>query len=107
MAGIRDKRYTYAIYRVDKSELLFDNHADPGQMRNLEGDPQHRATLERFRATLKRRMVELNDMFERCTWYRDHWTKDRNIVRGARGGRADVGPLHRTMRKCFPDTPAP
>lgn len=83
--ALRDKRYTYAVYRVDRSELLFDNANDPYQMRNLAGDPAHRETMERFRALLKRRMAELEDTFEACTWYRDHWTKDRVILRGARG----------------------
>lgn len=30
----RDRRYTYAIYRRDKSERLFDNQGDPLQMQN-------------------------------------------------------------------------
>ena len=37
--AIRDKRYTYAIYLRDKSELLFDNQADPWQMTNLVKNP--------------------------------------------------------------------
>jgi arylsulfatase A-like enzyme len=84
--ALRDKRYTYAIYRVDKAELLFDNRNDPYQMKNLVGDPKHRDTLERFRKTLKRKMESLNDGFEGCTWYRDNWTDgNRIILRGARG----------------------
>ena len=31
--ALRSKRYTYALYRADRSELLFDNQADPYQMR--------------------------------------------------------------------------
>lgn len=27
--ALRNDRYTYAIYRRDRSELLFDNAADP------------------------------------------------------------------------------
>jgi len=84
--ALRDKRYTYAIYRVDRTELLFDNVEDPYQMRNLAGDAAHAGTLERFRRMLAARMKALNDTFEQCTWYRDHWTDgNRNIIRGAKG----------------------
>ena len=84
--GLRDKRYTYAVYRRDGSELLFDNLADPFQTKNMISEPGYRRILEAFRIKLKKRMDELSDTFERCTWYRDHWTDgNRNILRGARG----------------------
>ena len=83
--AMRDKQYTHAVYRVDGLELLFDNAADPYQMRNLAGDPKHAATMDRFRAMLAAKMASLNDTFEACTWYRDHWTEDRIILRTARG----------------------
>lgn len=81
--ALRDKRYTYAIYRADRQELLFDNAEDPCQMRNLAGDPGHAAVLERFRGLLARSMDRVSDTFESCTWYRDHWTEDRRILRTA------------------------
>lgn len=81
--GLRDKRYTYAVYRSDHSEMLFDHQADPCQMKNLASDLVHRTTLEHFRETLKTRMKELGDTFESCTWYRDHWTENREILRSA------------------------
>ncbi|MFC1718197.1 sulfatase [Candidatus Poribacteria bacterium] len=83
--ALRDKQYTYAIYRVDRSELLFDNINDPYQMRNLADVPQHRNTIDRFRQMLTKKMESLNDNFEACTWYRDHWIRDRIILRGAKG----------------------
>jgi arylsulfatase A-like enzyme len=83
--ALRDKRFTYAVYRVDRSERLFDNVADPWQMTNLAADPRHKDTLERFRTMLAAKMASLNDTFEASTWYRDHWTQDRVIVRSARG----------------------
>ncbi|MBN1491245.1 MAG: sulfatase [Phycisphaerae bacterium] len=79
--ALRSKQYTYAIYRKDRKELLFDNQADPHQLRNLADNPMHGHTLNRFRDLLKKRMAELDDTFEACTWYRDHWTKDRIITR--------------------------
>ena len=81
--ALRDKRYTYALYGADGSELLFDNQSDPHQMHNLVADPAHAETLGRFRDMLRARMAALNDTFEACTWYRDHWTEDRTILRTA------------------------
>jgi len=81
--ALRDKRYTYAIMRKDKSEYLFDNQLDPYQMRNLVDDPKYKDKLDYFRETLKRKMEQLNDTFESCTWYRDNWTKDRVILQSA------------------------
>jgi len=83
--ALRDKRYTYAIYRVDRSELLFDNLNDPYQQINLAGDRRFADTIGGFRDMLKEKMSELNDNFEKCTWYRDNWIKDRIILRGAKG----------------------
>jgi arylsulfatase A-like enzyme len=81
--ALRTKQYTYAIYRADATELLYDNLADPFQMTNLAQDHAYADTLARFRASLETRMVALNDGFEASTWYRDHWIEDRCIVRTA------------------------
>ncbi len=83
--GIRDGQYTYAIYRVDRRELLFNHRDDPDQLHDLAGDPAHRTLLKGYRAELAERMARLNDTFEPCSWYRDHWTADRVIMRAARG----------------------
>lgn len=83
--ALRNRQHTYAIYRADRAELLFDNINDPYQMTNLAGDPRHKATLDRFREMLSAKMKSLNDDFRPCTWYRDHWTKDRIILRTAKG----------------------
>ena len=83
--ALRDKQYTYAVYRSDGKELLFDNLADPLQSTDLAGEEKHKETLEKFRKMLKGRMGKLNDTFEKCSWYRDHWTKKREIIRGAKG----------------------
>ena len=83
--ALRDKRYTYAIYRRDRAELLFDNAADPYQRKDLSADPAHAGTMGRFRKLLKAKMASLNDTFAECTWYRENWTRDRIIIRGAKG----------------------
>lgn len=80
---MRDKRYTYAIYRTNRKELLFDHQADPNQMNNLAENPQYSAILDRFREMLERKMEQIGDKFESCTWYRDNWTEDRRIFRTA------------------------
>ncbi len=81
--ALRDKQYTYAIYRVDQQEMLFDNGKDPYQTRNLVGDPQYDHDLTRLRRILKEKMESINDTFEKSTWYRDHWTRDRIILLAA------------------------
>jgi arylsulfatase A-like enzyme len=83
--AVRDRRYTYAVYRSDGRELLFDNLNDPHQARDLSGDAEARDVLSTMRTNLRERMRELNDTFERCSWYRDHWTENRVILRGAKG----------------------
>ena len=81
--ALRSKQYTYAIYRADGSELLFDNLADPYQQRNLARQPEQGDVLAGFQALLQQRMHALGDTFERCTWYEQNWTEDRLILRTA------------------------
>jgi len=81
--ALRDTRYAYAVMRADGREYLFDLRADPQQATDLATDPAHAATLHRYRQALRQRMAVLGDTFESCTWYRDHWTRDRVIVRTA------------------------
>jgi len=79
--------------------LLFDNLNDPHQMQNLAAEPAGAEPMRRFRDLLKRRMEELGDTFQKCTWYREHWTKDRNILRGAKGGTHDLEALQAILEK--------
>ena len=82
----RDRRHTYARYRVDGKELLFDNREDPLQTTNRIDDPGYAKAADPLRRFVDRKMAELGDGFEACTWYRDHWVdENRNILRGARG----------------------
>jgi arylsulfatase A-like enzyme len=97
--AMRDHEYTYAIYRRDGSELLFHNRRDPYQMRNLASDKSAPATLREYRERSQRWRKERNDTFESCTWYRDHWTSDRNITATAMGVRQDLGVLQKVLAK--------
>ncbi|MHC4563581.1 MAG: sulfatase family protein [Planctomycetota bacterium] len=82
--AMRTKQHTYAIYRDDGTEMLFDNIADPFQMTNLIDDPGSAEIAQRLRAGLKARMVELGDTFEKATWYRENWIDENfNILRTA------------------------
>lgn len=90
--ALRDKRFTYAVFRgggpgdLPRKELLFDNVADPFQMKNLVDEPAHRDRLETYRGMLKAKMAQLNDTFPASTWYRGRWTDgDRRIVAAANG----------------------
>lgn len=82
----RTKRYTYAIFRQDGQELLFDNIADPYQMHNLADDP----ACERLKSDLKEKMLTrmalIGDSFEQNSYYEEHWVKDRLILKTATCG---------------------
>ena len=99
--ALRDKQFTYAVYRRDGTKLLFDNRNDPYQMQNLAGQQNHAERLGHFRQSLKRRMQSLNDDFAKCTWYRENWTLDRNIIRGAKGGKHDLEAMAAIIEKYF------
>ncbi|MBZ0295189.1 MAG: sulfatase [Anaerolineae bacterium] len=81
--ALRDKQYTYAIYRSDRSEYLFDNLADPYQQHNLAHKSEYQPRIEYYRQMLQQRMAKLNDSFEACTWYQDNWINDRHILHTA------------------------
>jgi arylsulfatase A-like enzyme len=82
--ALRDKQYTYAVYREPKDEMLFDNITDPYQLTNLIDSPEHVSVTEAFRAQMHTKMTDLNDTFEPSTYYRDNWLDaDSNILRTA------------------------
>jgi arylsulfatase A-like enzyme len=88
--AIRDARFTYAQYRVDGAELLFDRQTDPYQLRNLICDPEHKATLRKLERAMHDAMRRLDDGFEASSYYRDNWTDgERRILRSA---TAEFGP---------------
>jgi arylsulfatase A-like enzyme len=84
--AVRDKRFTYAVFKLDDKELLFDRAADPYQIANLAQDPAYASERQRLRSIMLDRMACINDTFELSSWYRDHWTDgDRKILRSATG----------------------
>ena len=97
--AVRDHEYTYAIYR---RELLFDNRRDPYQLRDLAEDRAKAVTLGHYRELSEQWRKQQNDTFEACTWYRDHWTEDRNITNTARGVSQDLKKLQNTLERWYP-----
>jgi len=49
--GVRTRTHTYAV-QLDGRWCLYDNTADPYQMKNLVRDPAHKALIEKFDAAL-------------------------------------------------------
>lgn len=79
----RTKRYTYAIYRSDGQELLFDNLADPLQVDNLVNDAAHDDVKEQLKAAMWREMASISDSFESNSYYEKNWVENRLIKRTA------------------------
>ena len=85
--AFRTKRYTYAQYLSDTSELLFDNIKDPLQMKNLVSDPAYAGTRQELQRAMLNKMGEIEDSFEPCSWYEKNWIKDRLILKTAASGK--------------------
>ena len=79
----RTKRYTYAVFKSDGQELLFDNEKDPYQMRNLMGQPDYERIGAELKAAMYRKMEEIGDTFEHNSYYEKNWIENRIIKRTA------------------------
>lgn len=89
--AMRDKRFTYAKYRRDGKELLFDRQRDPHAKKNVAGDAAYRPDLERLRKSMEEKMSALNDGFHECSWYRDNWMHENYSIKAS--ARGTFGPL--------------
>ncbi len=82
--AVRDKTFTYAVYREPRLELLFDHVDDRYQLENLIDDPAHAEAAARLREQMADRMADLGDTFEPASWYHANWFDDQeNIIRTA------------------------
>jgi len=79
----RTKRYTYAVFKSDGQEFLFDDENDPYQMKNLMGDPRYVSVAESLKSRMYDKMDEIGDHFENNSYYEKHWIEDRLIKRTA------------------------
>jgi len=77
--GIRDKQYTYAIFRRGRDEYLFDNKEDPYQMHNLKNTPEFQQKKEELKAEMHRQMAEIGDDFPSNLQYKHRWIRHRII----------------------------
>jgi len=75
----RTKQYTYAIYRRDRKEFLFDNINDKYQMNNLVKNPKYKDVLKEIKANMYAEMERIGDDFEKNSFYKKHWVEDRII----------------------------
>ena len=78
--GIRSDRYTYATYKCDGSEYLFDNQADPYQLHNLIHSSEHEQVLHTLRGQMYAMMRRIGDNFEKNSYYKKHWVDHRKIL---------------------------
>jgi len=60
--GLRTQRYTY-VRSIHGPWLLYDNQADPYQMRNLSGRPEQAALQKKLDQMLEARLRRLKDDF--------------------------------------------
>lgn len=81
--GLRNKQFTYAKYRVDGMELLFDHVNDPYQMHNLIDDPAYADVLKEMKMQMQAEMARINDNFEPSSYYQNNWIEERHIMRTA------------------------
>ena len=67
--GVRTARYTYARYEDGTPWLLYDNVADPFQMKNLALDPNYASTRKNLDQTLNHLLTEAGDPFNTKALY--------------------------------------
>ena len=70
--GVRTARHTY-VRSLDGPWLLHDNQADPQQMRNLAGQPQHADLQKRMEALLAAELKRIGDDFRPRSHYLSKW----------------------------------
>ena len=88
--ALRNTRYTYAVYRSDRSEYLFDDAEDPLQMRNLAQEEAFKPVLREMKDELFARMSRIGDDFEPNAFYRKNWADGRTL-RERRPTRREAG----------------
>jgi arylsulfatase A-like enzyme len=82
--GVRTERHTYVKW-LGGREALFDNAADPAQLRNLVDETAARPVLDRLRARLGDLLAEAHDEFLPGTAYAEWYETGRSLVKTALG----------------------
>ncbi len=78
--GYRTAQYTYAVYRRDGKEFLFDNVSDPYQTVNLAENAAYSGIRDKLKAVMYAEMNRIGDDFENNGFYKRYWVKDRKIL---------------------------
>ena len=76
----RTKQFTYAVYKSDYEELLFDNLNDPYQSVNLIYDKNYIDIGKLIKDEMYGEMNRIGDTFEENSYYKKHWIKNKRIV---------------------------
>lgn len=79
----RTKRYTYAVFKADGMELLFDDQKDPLQLHDLMDDPCYAQVAADLKAKMYAEMERIGDTFENNSYYEKNWVENRLIMRTA------------------------
>ena len=79
--GWRTSEWTYAVYRRDGEEHLYNLKDDPLQIKNLAEDPGCREIKEQLKTQMYKKMKEIGDEFLTCGQYRRRYIKNRCICR--------------------------
>jgi arylsulfatase A-like enzyme len=86
--GVRTPRYTYVKWLTGDEEL-YDNVADPYQMKNVVADPGNDAVVKKLRARLAELLADAHDEFLPGTAYAEWYDDERNLI------RTGLGPVER------------
>jgi arylsulfatase A-like enzyme len=82
--GVHTPRHTYVKW-LGGGEELYDDRADPWQMRNLIDDPAAREDADVLRARLERMLAEAHDAFLPGAAYAEWYDSERNLLRTGLG----------------------
>ncbi|MFV0503466.1 MAG: sulfatase [Lachnospirales bacterium] len=75
----RTNEYTYATYKVDGAEFLFNNIKDSYQTQNLAKDVEYSRVKESLKSKMYEKMRSINDNFEKSSYYEKNWIENRII----------------------------
>ena len=70
--GVRTRRYTY-VRDLKGPWLLYDNHVDPYQLKNLCNDTKYAKIRQELETILSRKLKETNDKFLTGPEYMAKW----------------------------------
>lgn len=82
--GVRTARHTFVRW-LGGAEELYDDRADPYQMRNLIDDPAASEVAAELRARLERMLAAAHDEFLPGAAYADWYDDERNLIRTGLG----------------------